>query len=72
MVSSDISVSSRKFIFLSLIERMKTMVATIVIGIIIAAYAGVVIRKKVKDMKNGKFCSCGCSDCASSCHKKID
>lgn len=45
------------------------MVATIVIGILIAAYAGVVIYKKAKDIKNGKFCSCGCSECASKCHE---
>lgn len=45
------------------------MIATIIIGILIASYAGIVIIKKAKDMKNGKFCSCGCSDCTSSCHK---
>lgn len=45
------------------------MIATIIIGLLIASYAGIVIIKKAKDMKNGKFCSCGCSDCTSSCQK---
>ncbi|HEX3020971.1 MAG TPA: FeoB-associated Cys-rich membrane protein [Lachnospiraceae bacterium] len=39
---------------------------TIVILLIIFGYAGFVIYRKVKDMKNGKFCSCGCSSCPSS------
>lgn len=47
------------------------MAATIIIGIVIAVYVGIVIHKKVKDMKNGKFCSCGCNDCASNCNKKM-
>lgn len=38
---------------------------TIVIGALIAIYAGFIIYKKVKDFKNGKFCSCGCGDCPS-------
>ena len=46
------------------------MVATIVIGVLIAVYASVVIYKKAKDIKKGKFCSCGCSECASFCHEK--
>ena len=45
--------------------------AGVILGLIIFAYAGFVIYKKVKDVKAGKFCSCGCSDCPSSkkCHK---
>lgn len=46
------------------------MVASIVIGVIIALYAGFVVVKKVKDMRKGKFCGCGCSDCTSACSDK--
>ncbi|WP_310604987.1 FeoB-associated Cys-rich membrane protein [Anaerosporobacter sp.] len=46
--------------------------ASIIIIAVVALYAAVVIRKKVKDMKAGKFCNCGCSDCpsANKCHEK--
>ncbi|MBE5961207.1 MAG: FeoB-associated Cys-rich membrane protein [Lachnospiraceae bacterium] len=46
------------------------MAATIIIGVLIALYAAVIIRKKVKDVKAGKFCSCGCDSCPSKCHTK--
>jgi hypothetical protein len=36
-----------------------------IIGALIIAYAGYVIYKKIKDIKAGKFCSCGCGDCPS-------
>jgi hypothetical protein len=41
------------------------------LGALIAIYAGYVIYKKVKDIRAGKFCSCGCSDCPTKikCHK---
>ena len=39
------------------------MIAGIVIGVLIALYAGFVIVKKVKDIKQGRFCSCGCDSC---------
>lgn len=47
------------------------MAATIVIIALIASYAAYVIYKKVKDIKKGKFCDCGCSECPSKikCHK---
>lgn len=42
---------------------------TIMIAVIIAIYTGYVIRKKVVDMKQGKFCSCSCHGCPSkACH----
>lgn len=46
------------------------MEGIIIVGLI-ALYASYVIYKKVKEMKNGKFCGCGCSGCPSSksCHK---
>ena len=37
----------------------------IVIGALIAIYAGFIIIKKVKDYKNGNFCGGGCSGCPS-------
>lgn len=48
------------------------MIYTIIIVLFIAIYAGFVIRKKYKDVKKGKFCNCGCSDCPSGavCHGK--
>lgn len=44
------------------------MAATIVIAGMIAVYCVFIIRKKYKDVKKGKFCSCGCQDCSSKCH----
>lgn len=40
------------------------MVATIIIVLLIVAYSGWVIYKKVSDTKKGKFCG-GCSGCSS-------
>ena len=40
------------------------MATWIILGII-GVYFFYVIYKKVKDMKNGKFCSCGCDSCPS-------
>lgn len=37
----------------------------VIIGLLIILYAGFVIYKKVKNIKAGKYCSCGCSDCPS-------
>lgn len=47
------------------------MGSTIIIGALIAAYIGYIIYKKAKDIKKGKFCSCGCDECPSKvkCHK---
>ncbi|WP_455715610.1 FeoB-associated Cys-rich membrane protein [Anaerosporobacter sp.] len=45
------------------------MISIIIVALILL-YAAFVIRKKVKDIKAGKFCNCGCSECPSSnkCH----
>ncbi|ARE64955.1 FeoB-associated Cys-rich membrane protein [Blautia pseudococcoides] len=53
------------------------MAVTIILAAAVSAYAGFVIRKKVKDIKKGKFCSCSgsCSDCGRGCggpKKKVD
>ena len=37
----------------------------IVILLLIGIYTFIVIRKKIKDIKNGQYCSCGCQDCPS-------
>ncbi|PHV69300.1 FeoB-associated Cys-rich membrane protein [Sporanaerobium hydrogeniformans] len=38
------------------------MVSVIILGVILL-YVLFVIYKKVKGMKEGKFCSCGCESC---------
>lgn len=45
------------------------MAATIVIVLLIAVYCIWVIRRKYRQAKEGKFCSCGCQDCPSRCHE---
>lgn len=45
------------------------MITTAVIGGGILAYAVYVIRKKVKDIKEGRYCQCGCEGCKGSCKK---
>jgi hypothetical protein len=40
------------------------METIIILGVIII-YSGFVIYKKVKDMRNGKFCSGSCDGCSS-------
>lgn len=44
---------------------------TIVIGILVFGYATFVIRKKIKDARNGKFCSCSCEGCSGNCKKTV-
>lgn len=41
------------------------MIIKIILILLIASYAGYVIYKKVKDIKKGKFCNCGCEKCPS-------
>ena len=45
------------------------MAVTIILAAAVAVYAGFVIRKKVKDIKNGKFCGCvgNCRECGRGC-----
>ena len=47
----------------------RNMAVTILLAAAVAVYAGFVIRKKVKDIKNGKFCSCSgtCRECGRGC-----
>ncbi len=45
------------------------MVAIIIVALI-GVYSGWVIYKKIKDAKEGKFCSCNCDGCSSSCKSK--
>lgn len=45
------------------------MAATIIIGLLIAVYCIWVIRRKYRQAKKGKFCSCGCQDCPSGCNE---
>ena len=43
---------------------------SILFGLAIGCYIVWVIRRKIKDMKNGNYCGCGCQDCAKSCSSK--
>lgn len=42
----------------------------IIILVLIGICVFIIIRKKVKDIKNGKFCNCGCQECPS--HEKCE
>ncbi|MBC8609544.1 FeoB-associated Cys-rich membrane protein [Massiliimalia timonensis] len=57
-----------------MLEFLADNIGTIVIGLVLLVVIILVIRKLVKDRKNGSACSCGCGckDCPSSslCHKK--
>lgn len=46
------------------------MIASILIGGLIALYSFFVIRKRMKEIKAGKLCSCSCEGC-SGCAKKV-
>lgn len=48
------------------------MLATIVIVGLIGVYCFCIIKKKKKEIQEGRFCSCGCEDCPSriKCTKK--
>ncbi|NFD75970.1 FeoB-associated Cys-rich membrane protein [Clostridium botulinum] len=37
---------------------------------IITLYASHVIYKRMNNMKKGKFCNCGCSECQLKCRSK--
>lgn len=43
------------------------MIYSIILLGLIGAYAGFVIYKKIKNIKKGKFCSCGCNSCNKKC-----
>lgn len=47
-------------------SQRRFLKVTIIIVALIVLYVGYVIYKKIKDIKAGKFCNCGCSDCPSS------
>ncbi|WP_148410532.1 FeoB-associated Cys-rich membrane protein [Murimonas intestini] len=40
--------------------------STVVVGGAIFLYAAFVIRKRIKDIKNGRFCQCSCEGCSGS------
>ncbi|GEM_PF-1506334 len=45
-----------------------SMWPTLIIVLLLGVYSFFVVRKRVKEIKAGKFCSCGCSDCPSHCN----
>ena len=52
---------------------LKANLATIVIGLILAAVVALIIYRLVEDRRKGRSsCGCGCSNCAmqGECHKQ--
>lgn len=43
--------------------------STAVIGGAVFLYAAHVIKKRIKDIKNGRYCQCSCEGCSGSCKK---
>ncbi|MDD7739415.1 MAG: FeoB-associated Cys-rich membrane protein [Fusicatenibacter sp.] len=50
-------------------EEVLSVIASILIGILIAGYAAYVIWRCIRKMKKGEFCDCGCGGC-SGCSKE--
>ena len=46
------------------------MLASIIIGVLFFCYVAWVIRRKMKDIKEGRYCGCGCNDCQKSCSER--
>jgi len=44
------------------------MSGTIIVGVVLLGIVGLVIRKLIKDKKNGKACGCDCGNCSGGCH----
>ena len=44
--------------------------ATVIIGVLIVLYSGYIIYRKIKDLKQGKYCGCGCDHCSLKCNGK--
>ena len=43
------------------------MIPSIIFAGLIGCYVVWVIRKKVRDIKNGRYCGCGCDECGKTC-----
>lgn len=43
------------------------MIAGIIIVVLLVLYCAWVIRRKVRQVKNGQYCSCGCAGCTKNC-----
>ncbi|MBR5155851.1 MAG: FeoB-associated Cys-rich membrane protein [Clostridia bacterium] len=41
----------------------------VILWILIIFAVLMIVVRKVRDFKAGKFCDCGCSDCPSKCKK---
>lgn len=55
-----------------MISWLSENMGTIFVGLILAVILILIIKKIIKDRKNGSSCSCGCSGCSMQnvCHKK--
>ncbi len=53
------------------VTAMGEYIVPAVIILLILVYAGLVIRRKIRRMKAGQFCDCGCGECptANKCKK---
>ena len=52
-------------------RRNDFMTATIIIGGVIGIYAAGVIVRKVRRVRQGQYCDCGCGQCGEGCKSKI-
>ncbi len=44
---------------------------TFIVGSILLFLVGIVVRKMIRDKKNGKsHCGCDCNQCGGHCHSK--
>lgn len=43
---------------------------TAVVSVVLIGIVSLIIRKMVRDKKNGKSLQCGCSDCGGHCGKE--
>ena len=43
-----------------------------IIGGLILCYVAFIIVKRVKEIKKGRYCSCGCDSCTSKCKDSLN
>lgn len=46
------------------------MIAGIIIGALIVLYCIWVVRRRVRQIRQGQYCSCGCGGCSHNCGSK--
>ena len=43
------------------------MISSVILAVLIGCYVAWVIRKKIRDIINGRYCGCGCDECGKFC-----